>query len=85
MFWFRRDLRIDDNHGFYKALQGENKVLPIFIFDSNILEKLPKKDARIEFILSALGAIDIAMKGNRSNVGIYHGTPEAIFKEIIQT
>ena len=85
LFWFRRDLRIDDNHGFYKALQGKNKVLPIFIFDSNILEKLPKKDARIEFILSALGAIDIAMKGNRSNVGIYHGTPEAIFKEIIQT
>ena len=76
---------IDDNHGFYKALQGKNKVLPIFIFDSNILEKLPKKDARIEFILSALGAIDVAMKGNRSNVGIYHGTPEAIFKEIIQT
>ena len=84
LFWFRRDLRIDDNHGFYRALQGENKVIPIFIFDSNILEKLPKKDARVEFILSALGAIDVAMKGGRCTVGIYHGTPKAILNELTE-
>ncbi len=84
LFWFRRDLRIDDNHGFYRALQGKNKVIPIFIFDSNILENLPKKDARVEFILSALSAIDIAMKRNRCTVGIYHGAPKEILKEIIE-
>lgn len=84
MFWFRRDLRIEDNHGFYRALQGENKVIPIFIFDSNILDKLPKKDARVEFILSALSKIDIAMKSNQSSLGIYHGTPEVIFKKIFE-
>jgi deoxyribodipyrimidine photo-lyase len=83
LFWFRRDLRIEDNHGLYKALSGKNKVIPIFIFDSNILEKLPKQDARVEFILSALGAIDIAMKRNRCNVGIYHGTPKAVFEKLL--
>lgn len=82
LFWFRRDLRIEDNHGLYKAFSGKNKVIPIFIFDSNILEKLPKKDARVEFILSALGAIDIAMKRNRCNVGIYHGTPKAVLEKL---
>ena len=55
IFWFRRDLRIADNHGLYKALTGENKVIPIFIFDEHILKKLPKSDARLEFILLALG------------------------------
>jgi len=84
LFWFRRDLRVDDNHGFYRALQGENKVIPIFIFDTNILGKLEKKDARIEFILLALGAIDTAMKRNRCTVGIYHGTPKVIFNELIE-
>ncbi len=84
MFWFRRDLRVDDNHGFYQALQGINKVIPIFIFDSNILNKLDKKDARIEFILLALGAIDSAMKRNRCTVGIYHGTPKVILNELIE-
>ncbi len=82
MFWFRRDLRIKDNHGLYIALQGENEVIPIFIFDTKILKKLPKQDARIEYILFALGAIDIAMKRNRCNVGTYHGTPKAIFNKL---
>ena len=83
IFWFRRDLSIEDNHGFFKALSGKNKVIPIFIFDENILKKLPKSDARIEFILLALGTIDNAMKRNRCCLGMYHGTPEAIFKELI--
>ncbi|MDA7694477.1 DNA photolyase family protein [Flavobacteriaceae bacterium] len=84
LFWFRRDLRIEDNHGLFQALQGENKVMPIFIFDPDILDQLPKQDARVEFILLALGAIDVAMKRNRCNVGIYHGTPRAIFQELIE-
>jgi deoxyribodipyrimidine photo-lyase len=84
LFWFRRDLRIEDNHGLFQALQGKNKVLPIFIFDPVILDRLPKQDARVEFILLALGAIDVAMKRNRCNVGIYHGTPKAIFQKLIE-
>ena len=84
LFWFRRDLRIQDNCGLYHALKGENRVIPIFIFDKEILKKLPKQDARVEMILLALGAIDIAMKRNRCNVGKYHGTPKAIFSKLIK-
>ena len=54
LFWFRRDLRLQDNKGLYKALTGENKVIPIFIFDSEIISRLKKNDARLTFISNAL-------------------------------
>ena len=54
IFWFRRDLRLDDNVGFYNALKSEHKVLPIFIFDEEILSKLPEDDARVTFIFDTL-------------------------------
>ena len=50
LFWFRRDLRLNDNHGLYNALKSSESVLPIFIYDQHILDKLPKQDARVEFI-----------------------------------
>ena len=84
IFWFRRDLRIEDNHGLFKALLHKEKVIPIFIFDKNILKKLPKSDARLEFIFLALRTIDDAMKRNRCSLGMYHGTPEAILKQLIK-
>lgn len=62
LFWFRRDLRVQDNVGFYHALKNAEQVLPIFIFDTAIIDKLPQQDARIEFILKALGDINDAMK-----------------------
>ena len=46
IFWFRRDLRLYDNVGLFESLQGKHQVLPIFIFDSDILEQLPEDDAR---------------------------------------
>jgi deoxyribodipyrimidine photo-lyase len=51
IFWFRRDLRLKDNAGLYRALKKGIPVLPIFIFDTSILDKLEdKKDRRVEFI-----------------------------------
>ena len=43
IFWFRRDLRLDDNVGFLEALKSDYPVLPIFIFDKEILDKLDKE------------------------------------------
>ena len=54
IFWFRRDLRLEDNVGFSKALQGKSPVMPIFIFDTEILDKLSKDDARVSFIYNTL-------------------------------
>ena len=84
IFWFRRDLRIFDNNGFFKALSYNEKVIPIFIFDENILNKLPKSDARLEFIIQSLGTIDSAIKSKRCSLGMYYGDPIAILKKIIK-
>lgn len=54
IFWFRRDLRLHDNCGLYHALQSQYQVLPIFIFDTTILNELPKNDARVSFIYETL-------------------------------
>ena len=53
IFWFRRDLRINDNKGFFEALNGKNKVIPIFIYDSKIIDKFHKDDHRLTFIQNA--------------------------------
>ena len=59
IFWFRRDLRLEDNVGLYHALQGKENVLPLFIFDRRILDQLEdKKDARVSFIWDNLEKIN---------------------------
>ena len=84
IFWFRRDLRLDDNVGFYNALQSKNPILPIFIFDSEILKKLPKDDARVSFIFETLQKMRIELQDNfESSIAIYHGKPKTIFEEIL--
>ena len=71
IFWHRRDLRYQDNVGLYYALDSEQSVLPIFIFDSNILDNLEdKKDARVSFIYDQLKEIDQVYRNNGS--GLLH-------------
>ncbi|MEH6765062.1 MAG: deoxyribodipyrimidine photo-lyase [Aequorivita antarctica] len=83
IFWFRRDLRMDDNVGFYKALHGKFPVIPIFIFDSEILNELPKDDARITFIFGTLQKMRNELQEHGSSLAMYHGQPEEVFKKII--
>jgi deoxyribodipyrimidine photo-lyase len=83
IFWFRRDLRLDDNIGFYEALKGDHPVLPIFIFDSDILDKLPKDDARVTFIYETLQNMRATLQEEHgSSIAMYHGKPLDIFKEL---
>lgn len=84
IFWFRRDLRIFDNAGLYHALKSKNPVIPIFIFDTNILDKLEDKDdARVSFIHQSLLELDKEVKVYRSSLQVYHGDPKKVWKEII--
>lgn len=85
IFWFRRDLRLDDNHGLLKALQSGKPVLPIFIFDKNILEKLTKNDARVTFIHQHLSKIDKQLKKLGTGLQIFFGKPADIYKELTQS
>ncbi|WP_179320355.1 cryptochrome/photolyase family protein [Winogradskyella helgolandensis] len=85
IFWFRRDLRLDDNLGFYEALKGDLPVLPIFIFDTEILDHLPKDDARVTFIHQTLQTMRQTLQDDyNSSIAILHGKPEVIFKQLIE-
>lgn len=84
IFWFRRDLRLEDNTGLYEALNAANDVLPIFIFDKNILNELPKDDARVTFIHKLLKDMDAVLKKFKKSLAVFHDEPEAVFKKIIK-
>lgn len=85
LFWFRRDLRLEDNHGLYEALKTGNKVLPIFIFDHNILRELPKVDARVSFIWDQLQKLDKKIRSlSQGQLYVYFGDPEEIFLQLIE-
>jgi deoxyribodipyrimidine photo-lyase len=85
IFWFRRDLRLDDNAGLYHALKSNKPVLPIFIFDTNILDELEDKaDRRVEFIHAALEEMQEQLIKLGSSLDVYHGTPLEVYKELMQ-
>lgn len=83
IFWFRRDLRIHDNVGLQKALQGDHPVLPIFIFDQEILNELPEDDARVSFIFESIQNMRKELKKNESGIAVFYGKPESIFKNLL--
>ena len=85
VFWFRRDLRVEDNVGLYHALQSDHPVLPIFIFETDILDKLESKhDRRVDYIHQALSAIDEQLKAYNSALKTYHGNPLEVFKSLLE-
>jgi deoxyribodipyrimidine photo-lyase len=83
--WFRRDLRLHDNAGLYHALKSKHPVLPIFIFDRNILDQLPAAtDRRVEFIHTALTQLQQQLIELGSSLIVYHDTPLNVFKKLVQ-
>ncbi|AEH02003.1 deoxyribodipyrimidine photo-lyase [Lacinutrix sp. 5H-3-7-4] len=85
IFWFRRDLRLDDNVGFFEALKAEHPVLPIFIFDSEILDELPENDARVSFIFETLQNMRQTLQDeNNSSLAMFYGKPIDIYKSLIK-
>mgnify|MGYP003624297175 CR=1 FL=1 len=83
VFWFRRDLRLEDNVALYKATLEKESVIPLFIFDTDIINSLPKDDARITFIYNTLKKIDTELKKINSSVLIKIGKPLEVWKELI--
>ncbi|MEO8109611.1 MAG: deoxyribodipyrimidine photo-lyase [Ginsengibacter sp.] len=84
IFWFRRDLRMYDNAGLYHALKDGLPVLPIFIFDTNILDKLEeKKDKRVEFIRDVLVDMQKQLEELKSSLYVHYGTPAQAFKKLM--
>jgi deoxyribodipyrimidine photo-lyase len=85
IFWFRRDLRLQDNAGLYHALKDGNPVLPIFIFDRNILDELEDKtDRRVAFIHLALQELQQQLIKINSSLDVRYGTPIDVYKELLE-
>jgi deoxyribodipyrimidine photo-lyase len=83
IFWFRRDLRLDDNTGLNEALHSGLPVLPVFIFDTNITDELPSDDPRISFIYETLSSINNDLQKSGSSIFILKGNPVTIWKKLI--
>ena len=84
VFWFRRDLRLDDNAGLYHALKSGNPVLPLFIFDKEILDQLQDKDdARVTFIYQTIQAIDIELHKHGSSLLVLYDKPDNAWAKLI--
>jgi deoxyribodipyrimidine photo-lyase len=83
IFWFRRDLRLHDNAGLYHALKEGKPVVPVFIFDRNILDQLEDKfDRRVEFIHAALNNLQRELKNLGSSLEVHYGFPGEVFKKL---
>ncbi|MDP2236483.1 MAG: deoxyribodipyrimidine photo-lyase [Bacteroidales bacterium] len=83
IFWFRRDLRLNDNHGLFKALNAGRKVLPLFIFDTEILQKLESTDdARVQFIHNQIEKIDQQLKSVGSSMHVVNGNVTEVFNDL---
>ena len=82
IFWFRRDLRLEDNHGLFEVLKNYENVLPIFIFDPEILDKLPKDDARVNFIYEKLKDLNDSLDTNQK-INTYYDRPEKVFNQLV--
>ena len=83
IFWFRRDLRVDDNHGLFQALKDGLPVVPLFIFDPEILSRFQNPtDARLTFIHQCLFALDQKFRAYNSSLLVYLSSPEVVFGQL---
>ena len=82
LFWHRRDFRLEDNHGLYKALNSDGKVVPIFIFDTTILTRLKPEDQRILFIHQEIERLKKEYQNAGSDLNVYVGNPVELIPQI---
>lgn len=80
LFWFRRDLRLEDNTGLWHALTSGYKVVPLFIYDENILKTIDRDDARISFMSYTLAGLNNRLNESGSSLLTIPGTPSDAFK-----
>lgn len=83
VYWFRRDLRLEDNTALARALESGFPVLPLFIFDTHIIDELDADDARIFFIYNQLEKIHRQLGKLHSSLHVYMGNPLEIWKEVL--
>lgn len=84
VMWFRRDLRLDDNNALFQALKSNYLVLPLFIFDKEILDKLEdKNDRRVVFIHKCLTELQTKLTTIGKSIFVAYGTPKEVFEQLL--
>ena len=83
IFWHRRDLRIPDNAALYYALKASEAVQPVFVFDTEILSKLPANDQRVLFIYREIEALKAAYQELGSDLLVLHGNPVRVIPQLV--
>jgi deoxyribodipyrimidine photo-lyase len=78
IFWFRRDLRLHDNHGFYNALKESKSVVPIFIFDTSILSELDEEDLRVSLLFDRLKELNEELTEHGKKIHVLYGKPSEV-------
>ena len=84
IFWHRRDLRIEDNAGLYKALKSSETVIPIFVFDAYILGDLPKDDQRVLYIYQQIEKLKIQYQKLGSDLKVFFGKPKDVILNLVK-
>ena len=85
LFWFRRDLRLFDNHGLFRALSSGKRVLPLFIFDPSILDELPRDDHRVHFIHQQLQKMDAEWSALGTGLQVHYGPVLEVLEKLSTT
>ena len=85
IFWYRRDLRLEDNTGLFEALNENENILPIFIFDDSILDELPEDDARLNFIYESLSKINKQLNNHNASLQILKGQIDDVWEKLVTT
>lgn len=84
IFIFRQDLRLEDNKGLIKAINESKEILPIFIFDENILANFPPQSAVVWFIVDALQKLDSDLQKRWSYLSVYYWDTKKIIPTLIK-
>ncbi|WP_075603642.1 cryptochrome/photolyase family protein [Saccharicrinis aurantiacus] len=82
-FWFRRDLRLEDNTALYSALAEKKNVITVFIFDDAILNELPRDDSRVTFIYNNLKKIHQQLKKYNSSLLVLKGDVHKVWESLL--
>lgn len=85
IFWFRRDLRLEDNTALFSAIENHKNVIPLFIFDDDILSELPIDDARVSFIYNTLENINVKLKEFGTSILCLKGKTVEVWRNLINT
>ena len=81
--WLRRDLRVHDNAALHEACQQAEQVIPLFVFDPDILGREDTGAARVEFLLDALRVLDANLQKCGGRLVVRRGkVPEEIVRAV---